>query len=108
MHGVMEEANGSDHSRCLYIVWVMKTGRLSTHNTKHIHNTTIPLEQYLCEQIKKAAGRLEDIFIQMIPAEPVRPLTLHTPSSRVEATQSKGSVIREKEEMNSTPPPKGD
>ena len=56
MHGVMEEANGSDHNEQSFTIWVMKTGRCIMQNTKDIHRTPITTEQYFHEQIKKVAG----------------------------------------------------
>ena len=45
------------------------TGRLITWNYKHIHTTSITSEEYLCKQIKKSSGRLEDIFLWAVPKE---------------------------------------
>ena len=42
MNRVIAEANGKDHRGHSYSIWVMKTGRLITHNTKprqHHHIT---------------------------------------------------------------------
>ena len=36
-------------------------GRLNTHNTRHIHDTSITVKQYLQEHIMKGTGYLEDI-----------------------------------------------
>ena len=72
MHGVIEEANNSDHRGISYIIRVMKMGRLITQNIRHICSITIPTEQYLWEWIKKETGKLELIFMQTVPMEHIR------------------------------------
>ena len=72
MYGVIEEANGSDTRGQSYIIWVTKTDRLMIQNMKHICSTLITTEQYLCEQLKKAAGQLGDISMQIVPLEQIR------------------------------------
>ena len=73
MHGMIVEPIGNDCRGCSYTTWVMKTGRLITCSTEHTLGTTILSEKYLQEQIKKAPGRLEAIFMQVIPIEKARP-----------------------------------
>ena len=50
-HEIIEEANGSNYREQLYIIQVMKTGKLITWNMKHICNNPVTTEQYLHEQI---------------------------------------------------------
>ena len=76
---------------------IFRTGRLIMWNTKHIHSTTIPTEQYLHEQIKKAAGQPEDIFIQTVPVVQIRPPTQHAACIRMEVTHYKDPVDKERE-----------
>ena len=52
------EDHGSDHRESTYTTWVTKTGRIITHNIKHICATPISVEQYLHDQIRKATGQL--------------------------------------------------
>ena len=52
-HGVIKEANNSNHGGISYIIGVMKMGRLIMWNTRQIHNTPITTKQYLRGQIKK-------------------------------------------------------
>ena len=56
MHRGIDEANDSDNKEQLFMIWVTKTDRLITQNTKLICSTPITTEQYLDEQIKKAVG----------------------------------------------------
>ena len=59
------------------IIWVTEAGGLITQNMKHIDKTPITTEQNICKQIEKAAGCLEDIFLQAISVEHSRvPKTL--------------------------------
>ena len=67
MHGIIVEPNGCDHRGCSHTIKVAKTGRLTTCNIKHIRTTTISVEHYLCEQIRKVTGQLEKV--QPLPAE---------------------------------------
>ena len=41
MHGVTVKPNRSDNRGCSYTIWVTKTGRIITCNTKHIQATPI-------------------------------------------------------------------
>ena len=60
-HGIIEEANNTDHNGWSYIIRVIKTGRLITCDMRDICRMLITMEQYLWEQIKKRTGHLEDI-----------------------------------------------
>ena len=66
---VIKEVNGNNHRGWSYIIHVTKIGRLITQNMRHICSTPITMEQYLQEQIKKAFGWLEDIFMQTVHIE---------------------------------------
>ena len=63
----------------------------------------ISTEQYLHEQIKKAPGHLEDVFMQAVPVEQIRIMPCAA-STRTEATHCKEPTNREWEERHSTPP----
>ena len=52
-----------------YIIWDMKAGKLIMWSIKHTCSTLETANQYLHEQIKKAAEMLEDIFMQVVPVE---------------------------------------
>ena len=80
------------------------------HYTQHKHtcSTTISSEQYLCVQIKKVVGLLEDIFMLAVLVEPIRPPIPHAPDKRMEATQSKDTVNREGGEEQYISQPKKD
>ena len=60
-HGVRAELHRCDHRGHSYTMWVTKMGRLITCNMKH---TALSAEQYIHERIKKAAGWLDDVFMQ--------------------------------------------
>ena len=79
-HGHMEssETNNSDHNERFYIVRVTQTGRLITQNTRHLQSSLITTEQYLCEQIKKGTGQLEDIFMKTVAVEHGRMVRSYT------------------------------
>ena len=51
----------------------MKIGRIIMYNTAYILATIILAKQYLWEQIRKAAGWLEDVFMQAALAEADQP-----------------------------------
>ena len=60
-HGVIVEGNSEDHNEQTYKVRVTKTGRLITHNTRHLQKTPVATEQYLRQQTAKGNGHQEDI-----------------------------------------------
>ena len=103
MYGVIEEANSSDHKGDCTSSWP-QTSRLITWNMKHIYSTPITLEQYLCEQVKKAAGQLEDIFMQVVPLEPNRIPKPHTTDNKTYITHGKEILIGGGEKRDDIPP----
>ena len=75
----------------------MDTGRMIMQNTKHRHSTPITTDQYLDEQIRKAAGQLEDIFLQAVPLEHSRVLKPHMVGTKTHMTHRKEIMNREEE-----------
>ena len=62
MHGVIVKHNKDEHRGYFSTTWVMKTCRLIIHNSRPTCSTNITSEEYLCKQIEKSSGRLENIF----------------------------------------------
>ena len=104
MHWVIEETNGSDHKGQLYIIWVTETGRLITWNMTYICSTPVTMEQYLCEQIKKAAGQMEDIFMQAATLEHSRMPRPHKAGTKTHMSHEKEIMNREGERRDSITP----
>ena len=67
MHRSIVDPNGIDHRGHSYTAWVIRTGKIITDSIMHIHATPISVKQYLCEQIRKTTGQLEDV--QAVPTE---------------------------------------
>ena len=78
------------------MIQVTKMGRLITQNTEHIQATDVSAEQYLCDQIRKATGLLEDR--QAIPSETERPPRQQVQDNETEAMVGQSRHVR-KEEM---------
>ena len=70
IHGVIGEANGSDHKGQSCMIEIMKTGKLIIWNRKYLCNISITMKQYICKQIKKAARQLEDTFMKNNTSRP--------------------------------------
>ena len=76
---VIEKANESDNKEWSYISWMTDRQAYYMDNEAHMQHS-YAMEHYLCEQIKKAPGQLEDIFMQAIPLEHIR-CPIHTKQS---------------------------
>ena len=100
MHGVIMEANGSYLRGCAYTIWATKADRLIMQSTKHICSTSMSTEQYLHGQIQKAVWWLEDIYMQTVPVEQIRPPTQCAVCNRMETTHYKDPVDKGMEERD--------
>ena len=100
MHGVIVEPNWSDHRGHSYTIWVTK--RLITHNTKQKQVTGMTAEQYLCEQIRKAVGQLEDKHA--LPTEVNGCPSKQAQDQVLGAMQKKIHMLKEKGEIKENTP----
>ena len=64
-HGIIVEANSTDHNSQSYTMRVTKMDRLNTHNIRHMCKTLKTVKQYLLEEIIGGTGHSEDIFTNL-------------------------------------------
>ena len=92
------ESNNDDHSRCFHTMYIMKMGRLITQNSKHLCNTFISTEEYLCKQIKKIIWEIEVIFMQALPTKVPDPHKKQSISTSRETSMSHSLSSQSREE----------
>ena len=91
-YGVIVKLNNDYHKGCSYTTQLTKTSKLIMWSYKHICSTNIMSEEYLCKQIKKSSGRLEDIFTQAISREMHYPHKQHSMKTTREMVMSQSSL----------------